>query len=288
MKIQPACLPCILRMSIEPLIMHGIVDTQQFNSIVRELFREMGNFEDVDSPPVIITRAHRIIKNTVGITDLYHEIKKRDIDTAKRISSAIDKIYPDFSTMDMKTALLISAIGNTLDSGISLDDQLSGNLNIELDKGFAVFDVEIFIQKLQRAESILILGDNIGEVVLDKYLIEKLKPRKIYYAVRNEPILNDAAISDISEISANGVHYISTGSDICGVVLSLCSDEFRKVFTDTDIVISKGMGNYETLSDCEKEIFYLLKAKCATMAKQNNTAVDDYIFSHIVHQWNSI
>ena len=60
---------------------------------------------------------------------------------------------------------------------------------------------------------------------------------------------------------------ITTGSDMPGVKLEECSNEFLDCFHNADIVISKGQGNYESLSDSERSIFFLLKAKCSLLAE---------------------
>ncbi len=125
----------------------------------------------------------------------------------------------------------------------------------------------------------LIIGDNAGETIFDKVLIEELLNLEIIYAVRSGPIINDATIEDVELAGLNRqVRLISTGCDAPGVIRTECSQEFLKIFDEADIVISKGQGNYETLSEEEREIFFLLKVKCPVIAKHIGVDSGDYVF----------
>ena len=85
--------------------------------------------------------------------------------------------------------------------------------------------------------------------------------------VRSNPIINDALVEDAIIC---GIHkyarIISSGCDAPGCILSLCSDEFRELYNSAELIISKGQGNYEGLSDEHRPIFFLLKAKCSVVA----------------------
>lgn len=136
--------------------------------------------------------------------------------------------------------------------------------------------------KLKKAKSLLIIGDNAGETVFDRVLIEDFLNLNITYAVRSEPIINDATIEDAY---ASGLEkcatLISTGCNAPGVILDECNEEFLNIFNNADIIISKGQGNYETLSEEKKEIFFLLKAKCPVISEKLGVSVNDYVF-----KWN--
>ena len=101
------------------------------------------------------------------------------------------------------------------------------------------------------------------------------------YAVRSAPVLNDATAA---EALASGVgevaRVVSTGCDMPGVLLAESSDEFLDLVQNADIVISKGQGNYETLSDCPRDVFFLLKAKCPVIARSLGVELNAYVFRH--------
>ncbi|MBN1361800.1 MAG: DUF89 family protein, partial [Sedimentisphaerales bacterium] len=121
------------------------------------------------------------------------------------------------------------------------------------------------------AETILYLGDNAGEIVFDRLLIEQMPLEKVTFVVRGSPILNDALLADAQAVGLTDlIDVIDNGADAPGTILEGCSKAFRRRFEKADLVISKGQGNYETLSDVDKDIFFLLRPKCAVLARHLN------------------
>ena len=133
------------------------------------------------------------------------------------------------------------------------------------------FNYPAFKTALAQAENILYIGDNAGEIVFDRLLIEEIKRlypyKKITFAVKGGAIINDALMADAEECGITGItQVISNGVDAPGTLLSLCSPEFLIAYNQTQLIISKGQGNFETLSSEEKPIFFLLMAKCPVVA----------------------
>jgi hypothetical protein len=92
--------------------------------------------------------------------------------------------------------------------------------------------------------------------------------KPVFYAVKGGPILNDATAADALAAGLDrAATLVSTGSDSPGTVLSLCTDEFRKIFASADLVISKGQSNYETVSKQDARVFFLLQVKCAVLGR---------------------
>jgi uncharacterized protein with ATP-grasp and redox domains len=115
---------------------------------------------------------------------------------------------------------------------------------------------------------ILYLADNAGETVLDRILIETLD-KPVTYAVKSFPIINDALFEDAIAAGIDQVAAIrQTGSNCPGTVLHTCTDEFFRYYEEADLVLSKGQGNYEALSDENRSIFFLLKVKCKLVSRQ--------------------
>jgi uncharacterized protein with ATP-grasp and redox domains len=176
-------------------------------------------------------------------------------------------------------ALKIAATGNIIDSAIYNNVDIEGSIQTELIKEFSVCDLDIFEEELKSAKSILIIGDNTGETVFDRVLIKRLAGYIITYAVRNEPIINDATLLDAYDSGLNDcADIITTGCGAPGAILDQCSAEFLSVFSKADIVISKGQGNFEALSDCRRPVFFLLKAKCAMIASRLKVNLNEYVF----------
>jgi len=113
----------------------------------------------------------------------------------------------------------------------------------------------------------LYIADNAGETVFDRLLIEEIG-QPVVYAVREKPIINDATREDAVLSGLDKVSKVmSSGCDSPGNILKFCSAEFLRVYRSADLIISKGQGNYEALSDEKRPVFFLLKAKCPVVAR---------------------
>jgi len=212
---------------------------------------------------------YKIIYHTADTDDPFREIKRSATDLLlaryeeikKMIRSADDPLY---------AALRFAAIGNAIDLGANPDCNIEDELMRFHDSDFDVCDYHEFQHELKKTQHILYIADNAGETVLDRLLIEQMDIQTTY-AVRSRPIINDATMEDALQAGLHTVaDVISSGSDAPGTVWSLCSDEFKQIFSDADMVISKGQGNYETLSDQTRPLFFLLKVKCPVIARDIN------------------
>jgi len=135
-----------------------------------------------------------------------------------------------------------------------------------------------FRDAVRRAENILYLADNAGEIVLDRLLIGQLPVERVTVVVKGEPVINDATMDDaIIAGLPKIVEVIDNGSDAPGTILETCSQAFRNRFENTDLIIAKGQGNYETLSDANKNIFFILKAKCPIIARDLGCEIGEMI-----------
>lgn len=139
-------------------------------------------------------------------------------------------------------------------------------------------DTEAFVSAVRNAEHILYLCDNAGEIVFDTLLIEQLGPERVAAAVRGKPIINDALLEDaVAAGLTNLVPTIGNGSDAPGTVLDDCHEEFRAAFESADLIISKGQGNFETLSDSDRPVFFLFKAKCPVVAETAGVPLSTHV-----------
>jgi damage-control phosphatase, subfamily I len=134
-------------------------------------------------------------------------------------------------------------------------------------------------EAINAADKVLFLCDNAGEIVFDQYLIQDTPCEKFTCAVRGAPVINDALLEDARVAGLTDlVKVISNGSDIPGTVLEACSTEFKKTFFDADVVIAKGQGNFETLSELtSKRIFFLLQVKCLVIARDIGFPVGTFV-----------
>ena len=138
--------------------------------------------------------------------------------------------------------------------------------------------------KVKKAKSILLLGDNAGEVIFDRILLEQMPAEKLYYAVKGEPVINDVLRADAEFAGIDKVaEIISNGTDSAGTLLSACTQEFLDIFSNIDLVIAKGQANFETLIDCEREVYFLTQIKCKIIARDLNGAVGDWVVTSNKH-----
>ncbi|MHA1649540.1 MAG: damage-control phosphatase ARMT1 family protein, partial [Candidatus Helarchaeota archaeon] len=144
-----------------------------------------------------------------------------------------------------------------------------------------------FVEVLSTTQSLVYLGDNTGEIVFDKLLLETILERykieRIRFAVKGAPIINDATIEDAKYVGLDkipGLEFIKIGIGIPGSGLERWDTRFLKILRDSNMVISKGQGNYEALSD-QKGIFFLLLAKCPVIARDLGVEVGDIVLKGV-------
>jgi uncharacterized protein with ATP-grasp and redox domains len=277
MEVFLDCLPCFLRQILDASRL--VTDRTDLQAkIMKESIELISDYQNFRYSPEIGRALHQIVKRHTGIQDPYERIKKENILAAEKaypllkrfLSKKQEKIY---------WALKIAATGNIIDYAIYSDINLEDCIMHELEKKFSVCHIGSFKNKLKHAKNLLIIGDNAGETIFDRVLIEELSNIDITYAVRSEPIINDATIEDAR---ASGLEHctnlVSTGCNAPGLIIDECTTQFKDIFNNADIVISKGQGNYETLSEAKREMFFLLKAKCPVIADKLGVSVNDYVF----------
>lgn len=279
MRIFLDCIPCFVRQALDSARL--VTDDERIHEqVIREVLRLAADLDMSQSPPAIGQQIHRLIRELVGNNDPYHRIKKR-------FNNFALKLYPDLrkqivgSDDRLETAIRLAIAGNIIDFGVktslaesdiekTISDSLSGYLDPEQIQGFK--------NTVTEAEKILYLADNAGEIVFDRLLIEQLPYEKVTVVVKGNPVINDATIEDADVAGLTRiVEVIDNGSDAPGTILETCSQTFRDRFEDADLIVAKGQGNYETLSDADKNIFFILKAKCPVIASDLGCEVGEMI-----------
>jgi len=261
------CIPCFIRQTLEAARV-ATSDEKLQEKILRGVLRAVSKMDLSKSPPVMGQYIHRLIREFSGSQDPYKKLK----DSFNNI--ALD-IYPDLldrvrkASDPFEAAIRFAIAGNIIDSGAV--HNLTKSYIIETIEQAMSQELSGNIEKLRiamnSAKKILYLGDNTGEIVFDKLLIEQLPKDRVTFVVRGYPVINDATLND-AKISGltDIVEVIDNGSDAPGTILEDCSKVFLRHFSDADLIIAKGQGNYETLSNEDKNIFFILKAKCPVIA----------------------
>jgi damage-control phosphatase, subfamily I len=275
MKTYLDCIPCFMNQALRA----GRLATDD-EKIIKQLLDVTGDM--TKNIPMDATPAengeiiYREIREITGVFDLYKKIKQESIADAKALYPELKEKIKN-SKKPLETAVRIAIAGNVIDFGIDKKFDLKSDLEKILVQDFAIFDFEQFSKALENANYVLYLGDNAGESVFDKLLIETIN-KKTIYAVREVPVINDVIIQDAIDSGLDEVaEIISSGSPAPGTLLHKCNPEFIDLYNKADVVISKGQGNYEGLSDASRSIFFLLKAKCQVIARNLKVPVGSII-----------
>ncbi|MFH1488862.1 MAG: ARMT1-like domain-containing protein [Pseudomonadota bacterium] len=265
MKTFLDCIPCFFGQAL-----FTARALNQDDEVIKKILDRLGSaLKDIpmDCPPPETGRTvYQIVREVTGIEDPYHHLKAESIEKAL-------KLYPSLKTMvqesedTIDTAVRLAIAGNVIDFGVNRSFKIEEEIHRVLRERPAPFHIDLFRRKLERAENILYLGDNAGETVFDRILIETMG-LPVTYAVRERPIINDAILEDALKSGLGDVAtLVSSGCDTPGTILNRCSKVFLERLEKAELIISKGQGNFEGLFGTKLPAFFLLKVKCRTVAE---------------------
>lgn len=267
MKINEQCLPCLINQAIT---VANLTDAQNREELYKKIFGLMSHMDFSKTNPEIVGESYRLIKQHIGCTDPYMETKTY----YNQFFLANIDVY-DEKMHSLEDAVKHAIVANIIDfnpvhSNVNEDIQnfFSNIDNLE----FTINDVDSLLDDIQKAKNILYLGDNCGEICFDKLLIKRMKdinPQcRIYFGVRGEAVVNDSTEEDAYFVGMDEyATIISNGDYSLGTIISRTSHEFRKIYQNADVVVAKGQANYESLSEEDKNIYFLLIAKCKVIAE---------------------
>lgn len=268
MKAKADCIHCYLKQVVSTLKRADIDEEEQFEMV----FKIMDMIKKLDmskTPAYNSTVVQQKVCEIIGNSDPYASVKRESNDAAMSLYPKL-KARLDLSGDRLYDAIKMSVAGNVIDLGIQRSFDIEGALSQALDVGFYVDDYELFKESLENTDEVLIIGDNSGEIVFDKILIEELTAlgKSVIYSVKSKPALNDATMEDAEYVGMKDLkrlRVIETGSGFLGVSLDDVSDEFSSALENSKLIISKGQANFECLEDVAwiaKKTFFLLKIKC--------------------------
>jgi len=218
-----------------------------------------------------------MISNLLKKPDIYKEVKEKSIKKAQAFIPQCKKAIED-SKDPFLIATKIAVAGNVIDLASEYNFDLESELEKVLKTDFAIDDSRDLLETLKKSVTVVYLADNAGENVFDRLYIETLKQLfkdiKVYYFVRSTPIINDITYDELKNDEIHDVAtVVNSGVQTPGIVIENLNKEARALFEKADCIISKGMGNYECLSENKDyPLYYLLKVKCNVVA--NSLAMD--------------
>ncbi|PHR58457.1 MAG: hypothetical protein COA44_03160 [Arcobacter sp.] len=281
MNIDPACVDCIINQSKR--VASAIHADKKLTSEIIKAVEEMApGFSFNQSPPEVAAAVYEKMAKIAGKDDLYDEVKKLSTQKAQAFVPYLQKEVA-FSSSPLLTATKIAVAGNVID----LAAEYAFDLNEELDKifhtSFAVNDFEQLKKRLGEVSNVLYIADNAGEHIFDLIYIKtilSLYPNiSLTYMTRGNAIINDVTYEEAQEAGFGEVcELISSGVNTPGFVYDRANLASQKLFDESELIITKGMGNYECLSNVKKEnLFFLLKVKCNVVANSIGKEVGDII-----------
>jgi uncharacterized protein with ATP-grasp and redox domains len=276
------CVHCYLKQIVTCMDNAGVDEDTQYG-VIYELMDYVKGFDRNDTPAENSSKAILKAYEMIGVDDPFKRAKKQSNDLAFSLYPKLKAVVKDFED-SLYQALKVAVAGNIIDLGINRSYDIDKALQHSLETGFSKDDYASFIQKLGNIEEVLFLGDNAGEIVFDKILVEELvqKGKKVIYAVKEGPILNDATISDAAYVGMDKVaEIITTGSNFLGVSLKRVPMTFLNRLKTSELILSKGQANFESLEGerlSKGKVFFLLKIKCHEVGRIAGAEFGDVVF----------
>lgn len=271
MKTYLDCIPCFMQQALRAgrLVTS---DEKKLKEILDKTGDIVKNVSMQATPAETGMMVYQIVREVTGIYDPYKDIKQQHLKETKSIYPELEQIVKN-SDDRLLTAIKIAIAGNIIDLGVNRKFDIVKDVKSILKQDFAILDYDAFKKQLKETKEILYIGDNVGESVFDKILIKELK-KPVKYAVRSIPIINDVTMEDAMASGLDEVaELIDSGCRSPGIILNQSTDKFLELFNSSGLVISKGQGNFEGLSDCTRQVFFLLKTKCPIIS--NHIGVED-------------
>jgi len=285
MRIYPECIPCFFNQALTTLRMATSDEELHFKGL-KEILKQMPELLKLPTPTHVGRVIHNLPKEIANNPDPYREAKIHNTEESLKLYPKLKELVKN-SKDRLLTAIKVAVAGNIIDfargGSFNLIEEVEYTLNLE----FQVLDYEEFRGELDKTDEILYLADNSGETVFDKVFIEELVGargsvlplHKIKYAVRGVPVLNDATEEDARKVGIHEVaEIVNSGTDAPGIVLDYCTPEFRELFYNSNLIISKGQGNLEALSEVKAPIYFLFKVKCPGVAREIGMKMGDIVF----------
>jgi damage-control phosphatase, subfamily I len=277
MKIQTECLPCLLkRMLFETEL--STTDTKRQTQALRTACSLLAKLYDPEvCSATIATQVHQAVYDALGDKDPYKALKHQSNAIATTLVPKVESLIKT-SPDPLKTSMVCAIIGNIMDFGIDGSSAYPQMLQDVFDRlyveGLGHDDYEALKKHIKNATRLVLFTDNCGEIVFDKILCRELKtfnPRLyLTVVVKGEPILSDATMQDAQDINLHEVvdELLTTECFAVGVDFSTLPSKVKKALDQADLIIAKGMANYESFSETSyRPIAYLLRTKCTAIAR---------------------
>ncbi len=271
------CLDCIVCFHKQALFATKDLDDSLRTKILKKVMLFLCDANWETSPDEFANEVHCIVREVSGLSDPYKEIKKNSNKVSLEMYPELKELLNRESLENrLYTAAKLAIAGNIIDFGPSTEFDLKGTVDEVMHKDLAINDFKGLQEKIYSSERLLYFADNAGEIVFDRIFIEEMLRtrdmpfKQISFVVKSGPVINDAILGDVFEVGIDrlpNIRFLEISNGEKGSAPSRRSDEARRYIEEHDIVISKGQGNFEGLSDFHN-IFFMLMAKCPVIANE--------------------
>lgn len=287
MKVTPDCVPCLMK---RVLFQARLLDNGcESDAVAAALATYAREYDEGKNSAAIATEVHRSAYKVMG-ADPYYQMK---LDADRVAGEFLEQVtaYVDGSEDPFSAAIRVAVIGNIMDFGVGLaierPEQFRDRFQSLLDQGIGADDTEKLRAKLKDSESILYFFDNCGESQFDKLLIREIQRMgvRVVGVVRGQAILNDVTAEDAHRIGLDKIldRTVSTGVFAIGADLSKAGGDLKEELEKADMIIAKGMANYESLSDQDAGIpkVFILRTKCEPVARSLGVPADINVVRYV-------
>ena len=272
METSFECVACLAKQAVK-IAEDFNGDYNAKEKILRSCLKILSESSYELSSPAISYFMHSEAKKISNLTDPYEALKEFSNKISSEIhNQIISEKWLENADDPFNMACRLAIAGNIIDYSAGIDVsylEVMKSVRESIVKKLYGESTDLLYHRIQSAKSILYLADNAGEVFFDRFLLSQIDKQKLTLVVKGGPIVNDATIKDATAADLYSLvnTVIETGHDSQGIMLEYCSPEFIQKFEAADLIISKGMANFETLYDqTDKEVFYLFRAKCNRIA----------------------
>lgn len=284
MQFNEECIACLIHRQAALAEGHGTEQSRL--SFMKDVLQAVLDAPEGVAAPFLIPAFTQAYARHFGIDDPYRQIKR---DSNERVMAFLPEIRAMLrrSNDPLRLAMQFSQTGNFLDFAVlpreKIEQELESAIRKTPENPLPEEEYGMFLAELSRARSVLILGDNAGEIAFDRVLVEELLRQypsmRICYCVRGKNAQNDATREDAAFCGMDRlVPVVDNGSAIPGTELSYCSKELLCAMEQADLILSKGQANFETLLGCGKNIYYLFLCKCPRFARRFGVPVMTGLF----------
>ena len=281
LNITSDCITCLLNQSVR-VAKNLNLDKPKSEELTKIAEDVIAKYRNV-TPIVVASDLYPKMSEFVGSSDIYANLKAKSTKEALKLLVDVEATLETLENR-LKGAIKASVAGNVIDFATPNQFDLVKEFKSVFKTPFTIDNQDEFLDRLESAKSFMIVGDNVGEHVFDKLLLQEIAIAypdiELYYATRGVPIINDVTTKEAKEIGLDEVAtLVDSGVDTPGLDYSRASSDFMKLYNSMDLILAKGMGNYEALDEVDDgRIYHLLKVKCEVVASSIKANLGDLVF----------